>query len=259
MKTCICLCLLAMLTMAAESETPLVDRKSSVGIVAAENFVSRLPALWVHGTEDEIYDVTTNTVDSILSIKDIERCDLAFTYCADAAATLDVELRNDEDYSRSLDMRQYLVEMMLRHSGKTETGILHGFDCRVTFYETLKRESVKFPVVKLPRFVDDLKVAISNKYSAANNGRHLHNADFSAEGTAKRRKEMREIACAVSKRRKRAEYGVSVRRGMEGEEECYYDNTLEYFYNKLPDMYRTNIIEKTRATIGRYPKWYKPQ
>ena len=126
------------------------------------------------------------------------------------------------------------------------------------FYETLKRESVKFPVVKLPRFVEDLKAAVSNKYTTAKNGRYLHNADFSAEGTAKRRKEMREIASAVSKRRKRAEYGVCVRREMEGEEKCYYDNTLEYFYGKLSDTYRTNEIEKARATIGRYPKWYNP-
>jgi len=107
--------------------------------------------------------------------------------------------------------------------------------------------------------VDDLKVAVSNKYATANNGRYLHNADFSAEGTAKRRKEMREIASAVSKRRKRARYGESVRRGMEGEEECYYDNTLEYFYDKLPDANRTNMIEKVHATIGRYPKWYRPK
>ena len=259
MKTCIRLCLLTMLTMIAESATPLVDKKSSGGIVAAEDFVHQLPALWAHGTEGELFDITTNTVDAILSNKDEERRDLAFTYCADAVAALNVESRNDEDYDRSLDMRGYLIEMMLRYSGKTDAGILRGFDCRVKFYETLKRESVKFPVVKLPRFVEDLKAAVSNKYTTAKNGRYLHNADFSAEGTAKRRKEMREIASAVSKRRKRARYGESVRRGMEGEEECYYDNTLEYFYDKLPDANRTNMIEKVHATIGRYPKWYRPK
>lgn len=259
MKTCIRLYLLTMLTMIAESATPLVDRKSSGGIVAAENFVHQLPALWAHGTEDELYDVTTNTVETILSTKDAEIRDLAFTYCADAVAALEVESRNDEDYDRSLDMRLYLIQMMLRHSGKTDTGILRGFDCRVKFYETLKRESVKFPVVVLPRFVDDLKVAVSNKYALANNGRYLHNADFSAEGTAKRRKEMREIARAVSKRRKRAGYGECVQREIKREEECYYDNSLKYFYDKLSDAYRTNMMEKVRATIGRYPKWYSPQ
>ena len=259
MKTCIRLCLLTMLTMIAESATPLVDKKSSGGIVAAEDFVHQLPALWAHGTEDELLGITTNTVDAILSNKDAEKRDLAFTYCADAVAVLNVESRNDEDYDRSLDMRRYLIQMMLRYSGKTEVGFLHSFDCRVKFYETLKRESEKYPVVKLPRFVDDLKVAVSNKYVLASNGRHLHNADFSKEGTAKRRKEIREIARAVSKRRKRAGYGESVRRVMKGEEECYYDNTLKYFYDKFSDSYRTNMMEKVRATIGRYPKWYRPQ
>ncbi len=257
MKMSFFVCLLAMPILATIAIENPAELKLS-GEIAAENFVRRIPALWAHGTEDELYEVTTNTVDSILSIKDAERRDLAFTYCADIAATLDVELRNDEDYSRSLDIRQCLVEMMLRHSGKTDVGILHGFDCRVKFYETLKRESVKFPVVKLPRFVDDLKVALASKNSITNNVRYASKGEFTPEGIAKRRKEMRELARDVSKRRKRAEYGACVRRGMEGEEKCYYDNTLEYFYGKLSDTYRTNVIEKARATIGRYPKWYNP-
>ncbi len=258
MKKCFYVWLLIMPHMVVTSATPPAGIKSP-GEIAAENFVHQLPALWVHGTEGELFDITTNTVDAILSDKDEEKRDLAFTYCADAVAILDVELRNDEDYSRSLDMRQYLVEMMLRHSGKTEAGILHGFDCRVKFYETLKRESVKFPVVKLPRFVDDLRTTMADKYGITNNIRYVSKDGFTPEGIAKRRKEMREIARAVSKRRKRAEYGECVRRGMEDEGKSYYDNSLKYFYDKLSDSHRTNMMEKARATIGRYPKWYSPQ
>ena len=215
--------------------------------------------LWAHGTEDELFNITTNAVDAILSNKDAERRDLAFTYCADAVAALEVESRNDEDYDRSLDMRLYLIQMMLRHSGKTDAGILRGFDCRVKFYGTLKRESVKFPVIELPSFVEDLKAAMASKYNITNNIRYAGKGEFTPEGIAKHRKEMREIARAVSKRRKRAGYGECVQREIKREEECYYDNSLKYFYDKLSDAYRTNMMEKVRATIGRYPKWYNPQ
>ena len=251
-------CLLAMPILATIAIANPAELKLP-GEIAAENFVRRLPALWAHGTEEELYDVTTNTVETILSTKDTERRDLAFTSCADAVAALNVESRNDEDYDRSLDMRCYLIEMMLRYSGKTDNGILLGFDCRVKFYETLKRESEKYPVVKLPRFVDDLRNAMADKYGITNNIRYVSKDGFTPEGIARRRKEMNEIARAVSKRRERAGYGESVRRVMKGEEECYYDNTLKYFYDKFSDSYRTNMMEKARATIGRYPKWYNPQ
>ena len=258
MKKCFYAWLLSISITAATAVTTSVGIKSH-GEIAAANFVRRLPALWAHGTEDELYDVTTNTVETILSTKDAEIRDLAFTSCADAVAALEVESRNDEDYDRSLDMRLYLIQMMLRHSGKTDAGILRGFDCRVKFYGTLKRESVKFPVVVLPRFVEDLKAAMASKYNITNNIRYAGKGEFTPEGIAKHRKEMREIARAVSKRRKRAGYGECVQREIKREEECYYDNSLKYFYDKLSDAYRTNMMEKVRATIGRYPKWYSPQ
>ena len=258
MKKCFYAWVLIMPLMVVTAVTPPADIKSP-GEIASENFVRQLPALWAHGTEAELFDITTNTVDAILSNKDEERRDLAFTYCADAVAALNVESRNDEDYDRSLDMRGYLIEMMLRYSGKTDAGILRGFDCRVKFYGTLKRESVKFPVVVLPRFVEDLKAAMASKYNITNNIRYAGKGEFTPEGIAKHRKEMREIARAVSKRRKRAGYGECVQREIKREEECYYDNSLKYFYDKLSDAYRTNMIEKVRATIGRYPKWYSPK
>ena len=258
MKKCFYVWMLIMPLMAVTSATPPAGIKSP-GEIASENFVHQLPALWAHGTEGELFDITTNTVDAILSNKDEEKRDLAFTYCADAVAALNVESRDDEDYDRSLDMRGYLIEMMLRYSGKTDAGILRGFDCRVKFYETLKRESVRFPVVKLPRFVDDLRTAMADKYGITNNIRYVSKDGFTPEGIARRRKEMKEIARSVSKRRKRAEHGECVRRGMEDEEKSYYDNSLKYFYDKLSESYRTIVLEKVRATIGRYPKWYNPQ
>ena len=181
MKKCFYAWLLSMSITAATAVTTSVVIKSH-GEIAAENFVRRLPALWAHGTEDELFNITTNAVDAILSNKDAERRDLAFTYCADAVAALEVESRNDEDYDRSLDMRLYLIQMMLRHSGKTDAGILRGFDCRVKFYGTLKRESVKFPVIELPSFVEDLKAAMASKYNITNNIRYAGKGEFTPEG-----------------------------------------------------------------------------
>ena len=258
MKKCFYAWVLIMPLMVVTAVTPPADIKSP-GEIAAENFVRQLPALWAHGTEAELFDITTNAVDAILSNKDAEKRDLAFTYCADAVAALEVESRNDEDYDRSLDMRGYLIETMLRYSGKTDVGILLSIDCRVKFYETLKRESEKYPVVKLPRFVDDLRTTMADKYGITNNIRYVSKDGFTPEGIARRRKEMNEIARAVSKRRKRAEYGECVQREIKREEENYYDNALKYYYGKLSGECNTNILEKVHATIGRYPKWYSPQ
>ena len=60
MKKCFYVWLLIMPHMVVTSATPPAGIKSP-GEIAAENFVHQLPAVWAHGTEDELLGITTNT------------------------------------------------------------------------------------------------------------------------------------------------------------------------------------------------------
>ena len=216
-------------------------------------FAQRLSEVWATSSGDEIFDVTTNAISAIRAIDDTTKRHHAISAYIDTLMFLKAD-----DYKGRLNpllLREKVLNKILQDLlCKTEHDILLEFDIRIRFYEMLKRESEEFPDKQLPSLADDIKTALPDNplYSK-------YKRDFTPEGDARHKEVMRKIVHAVSEKRSRTYYGRYVREEMKCEEKYYYDNVLVNRYQAVSAKSRTNIVEKVHATIGRYPKWYKPQ
>lgn len=217
-----------------------------------EGLVRRLSDVWANSSDDEIYDVTTNVTSVIQEFCDTSNRDHAISVYVDALMSLRAE--GYKGRQNPLLLREKVLSKFLQGLlGTSERDILVEIDSRIKFYAMLKKESDEFPESELPSLVDDIREAVSS------NAHHVVASDFTPEGMARYKNEMDKIVRAVSRRRKRTYYGRYVREEMRSEENRYYDNALKNRYKVISEKYRTNVLEKVRATIGRYPKWYSPQ
>ncbi len=215
------------------------------------HFSQRLPEVWVTSSGDEILDVTTNAISAIRAIDDTTKRHHAISAYVDTLMSL-----RADDYKGHLNpllVREKALNKILQDLlCKTEHDILLEFDCRIKFYTMLNRESNDFLELELPRLVDDIEASLPT------NSHYVSIADSTREGMARHKEEMDKTVRAVSTRRRRTYYGRYVREEMISEANGYYDNALKNRYQVISEKYRTNVLEKVRATIGRYPKWYSP-
>ena len=249
MMTTAVFCAIMILVIGGARNTRPVDREWEEYL---GHFAQRLPEVWATSSGDEIFDVTTNAISAIRAIDDTTKRRHAISVYVDTLMFLKAD-----DYKGRLNpllLREKVLNKFLQDLlNTTERDVLLEFNSRVKFYTMLKRESNEFPELELPSLVDDIRASLPTNYH------HVSVVDFTPEGMARHREKIDQTVRAVSKKRKRTYYGRYVREEMRSEEDRYYDNALKNRYQVISEKYRTNVLEKVRATIGRYPKWYSPQ